>query len=352
MDYAHEYATAIMHRGRIPMEPADFVPDWADRPRKEKYYPGAESFPLHDAPYPADATVTAGLLADDMPDAGRFSLPLLSGMLLDSYGLTGRRLGVQANTDLGALPHYTQANWSRGTASGGGLYPVSIYWISGPSGPLTPGVHYYSPPRHAMQRLLAGDVSGEVAAALGAYGAATDQFLVLGVKYWQNAFKYNSFSFHAVSMDVGALLQTWRVWARARGLRVAPRCGSTKRDWPGCWGWARRRKGCSQSFRCCGTVPRRRARRRGRRARPSVGVTRSGPGPSSTSRPCAGSTAPPPSTPPSGPGRRRSAPARRPRRSRPPTRSPFRPPSSRTSASVRPCAPGAAASAASTQRSR
>ncbi|MFI9613371.1 nitroreductase family protein [Streptomyces sp. NPDC052023] len=223
MGYAHEYATAIMHRGRIPMEPADFVPDWADRPRKAKYYPGAESFPLPDTPYPAHATVTAGCLPDGHPGTAEpFTLPLLSGMLLDSYGLVGRRLGVQANTDLAALPHYPQANWSRGTASGGGLYPVSVYWVSGPSGPLTPGVHYYAPPQHSMQRLLAGDVSGEVRAALGAHGEATDQYLVLGVKYWQNAFKYNSFSFHAVSMDVGALLQTWRIWARARGLRLAP----------------------------------------------------------------------------------------------------------------------------------
>ncbi|GEC08023.1 NADH oxidase [Streptomyces spinoverrucosus] len=223
MGYAHEYATAIMHRGRVPMEPADFVPDWADRPRKAKYYPGAESFPLPDTTYPSHATVTAGCLPDgNSGEALPFSLPLLSGMLLDSYGLVGRRLGVQANTDLGALPHYPQANWSRGTASGGGLYPVSVYWVSGPSGPLAPGAHYYSPPHHAMQRLLAGDVSGEVRAALGAHGEATDQYLVLGVKYWQNAFKYNSFSFHAVSMDVGALLQTWHIWARARGLRLAP----------------------------------------------------------------------------------------------------------------------------------
>ncbi|MFE6282170.1 nitroreductase family protein [Streptomyces sp. NPDC057877] len=223
MGYAQDYATAILHRGRVPMDPADFVPDWADRPRKAKHYPGAESFPLPETDYPAHATVTAGCLPGAAPPADQpFTLPLLSGMLQDSYGLVGRRLGVQANTDLGALPHYPQANWSRGTASGGGLYPVSVYWVSGPGGPLVPGVHHYAPPLHAMRRLLAGDVSGEVGAALGAYGEATDQYLVVGVKYWQNAFKYNSFSFHAVSMDVGALVQTWRVWARARGLRLAP----------------------------------------------------------------------------------------------------------------------------------
>lgn len=227
MGYAHEYAAAIMRRGRVAMEPADFVPNWADGPRKTKYYPGVDSLPLPDTGYPADAALDRGLGMgmDAAPAGGTFDVGALSGMLRDSYGLTGRRLGVQANTDLGTLPRYPLANWSRGTASGGGLYPVSVYWVSGPSGPVPPGVHYYATRRHAMQRLLTGDVSGEVRAALGdaAPGAgATDQYLVLGVKYWQNAFKYNSFSFHAVSMDVGTIVQSWRMWARARGLEAEP----------------------------------------------------------------------------------------------------------------------------------
>ncbi|MCQ8771118.1 SagB family peptide dehydrogenase [Streptomyces telluris] len=232
MGFAHEYATAIMHRGRIPMEPVGFVPDWSDRPRKGKFYPGAESFPLPEGddagpgsgPGPA-ATVQEGVFGNADPQERCFSLPLLGGMLLDSYGRTGRRLGVQTNTDLPSLPLYTDANWSRGTASGGGLYPATVYWVSGPGGPLAPGVHHYSTTHHAMQRLLTGDVSAEVREAAGLEqnpDVATDQFLVLGVKFWQNAFKYNSFCMHAVSMDVGALLQTWRMWARARGLRIEP----------------------------------------------------------------------------------------------------------------------------------
>jgi SagB-type dehydrogenase family enzyme len=223
--FAHEYATAIVRRGRYPMEPADFVPDWADRPRKGKHFPGAESFPLPRDEAPPEATVRQGLFGPR--GSGSFTLPLLAGMLQESYGLVGRRLAVQANSDLGTLPMYTQANWSRGTASGGGLYPIGVHWVAGPSGPLTPGVYYYSTPHHALRRLLAGDATAEVRAALGSasggqFGAGCDQFLVLGVRFWQNAFKYNSFSYHVVTMDIGALLQTWRIWARAHGLHIGP----------------------------------------------------------------------------------------------------------------------------------
>jgi SagB-type dehydrogenase family enzyme len=204
------------------MEPVDWVPDWADRPRKGKHFPDAETFPLPHATQapPPGATVERGLYGPR--GGGEFTLPLLAGMLQDSYGLTGRRLAVQANSDLGTLPMYTEANWSRGSASGGGLYPVGIHWVSGPSGPLTPGVHYYDTRHHALRRLLTGDVTPQVRTAVGEPALGHDQFLVLTVRFWQNAFKYNSFSYHVVTMDTGALLATWRIWARAHGLHVGP----------------------------------------------------------------------------------------------------------------------------------
>ncbi|MFC9699241.1 nitroreductase family protein [Streptomyces sp. NPDC056943] len=228
MGYAHEYADAVLHRGRVPMEPADFVPDWPDGPRRGKFYPGVESYALPDGDDLADAPARAGLLprSGGGPAVAGFTLPLLSAMLKDSYGLTGRRLGIQANSDLSGLPSYTHANWSRGTAGGGGLYPVGVYWASGPSGPLTPGIHYYDVQQHAVQRLLTGDVTARVRETLGqdapAEALETDQYLILGVKYWQTAFKYNSFGYHVVCTDVGTLVQTWRIWAAAHGLRTAP----------------------------------------------------------------------------------------------------------------------------------
>lgn len=217
--FAHEYAEQILHRGRVYMDPVDFVPDWSDKPRKQKYYPDADRIALGSAPYPEQASVQAGLTGSTGRRLGH-DLATLGALLQDSYGLSGRRLGIQANTDLGGLPWYADANWCRGTASGGGLYPVSIYLVAGPSSELAPGIYHYSPVHHGLQRLLLGDVSGDVRQALDGRCAETDTFLVLGIKYWQNAFKYNSFSFHAVTMDVGTVLGTWSIWSRARGMSV------------------------------------------------------------------------------------------------------------------------------------
>jgi SagB-type dehydrogenase family enzyme len=228
MSYAHEYLGAIIRRCRAEMPPRDWKIDWTDAPRQWKFYPGAPLFVLP-APRERTPAADAGTLHDGLfgaiaGDGEPFDLGLLSGLLLDSYAQTSRRLGINANADNVHLPAYQTAKWGRGTASGGARFPVSIYWVSGASGPLPPGVYYYSVPHHAMQCLLSGDVTGEIRAALGpeATGPSTDQFLVLGIKFWQNAFKYSSFSFHATTMDIGTVIGTWRLWAGARGRKIEP----------------------------------------------------------------------------------------------------------------------------------
>lgn len=228
MAYAHDYLNAVLNRARDGMPPYGFQPNWADAPRQTKLYRGLDLIELPVSS--ADATESDALLRDAfIPPAADgtagFTVDLLSGMLLESYGRLSRRIEINANDDVDKVQFYRSAKFSRGTASGGGLYPVSIYWVAGPSAPVQPGVYYYSSPHHGLQRLLSGDVSSQVAEALAVKGeppVETDQFMLLGLKFWQNAFKYNSFSYHATTMDIGTVAQSWRQWAGARGLDIQP----------------------------------------------------------------------------------------------------------------------------------
>ncbi|MEW1841118.1 nitroreductase family protein [Nonomuraea angiospora] len=221
IETASDYLDAIMRRNRSPMEDLGFKPDWADQPRKHNVYPGVSPIPL-----PAAEVALASLeesLAGQVPETGgAFTMPMLSEMLRDSYAYGGRRLAVTVNDDSVAMPHYPLAIWSRGTASGGGLYPLEIYWVCGPGGPMLPGVYNYSGAQHGVQRLLIGDVTGQVRRAIAPAEAAGDQFLLVTVKFWKNAFKYRTFSYHAVTMDVGTALGTWQLWSRAAGIPLRP----------------------------------------------------------------------------------------------------------------------------------
>lgn len=221
IETASQYVDAIVRRNRSPMEEGNFVPDWADQPRKHNVYPGVSAIPLPAAKVPLASLEES--LAGQVPESGgAFTVPMLCEMLRDSYAYGGRRLAVTANDDTRALPRYPLSVWSRGTASGGGLYPLEIYWVCGPDGPMLPGVYNYSPAQHGVQRLLIGDVTNQVRRAIAPAQAAGDQFLLVTIKFWKNAFKYRSFSYHAVTMDVGTALGTWQLWSRAAGVPLRP----------------------------------------------------------------------------------------------------------------------------------
>ncbi len=230
MAYAHTYVDAIVKRCREGMPPRGFQPNWGDAPRLTKFYPDLDvhELPLTDPRPTGTAALRDAFAPSREPSAGpAFTLGALAEMLMESYGRTARRVEINANEDVDKVQSYRSAKFSRGTASGGGLYPVSIYWAAGPSASVPPGLYYYSPMHHGLQRLISGDVTPQVAAALRAAGqpadvTETDQFLLLGLKFWQNSFKYNNFSYHATTMDIGTLTQTWRMWAATRGQEIRP----------------------------------------------------------------------------------------------------------------------------------
>jgi len=140
-------------------------------------------------------------------------------MLRLSYGQLDRRLRVTWNQDSADRVLYPEALWGRGTASGGGMYPIEIYWVAGAGGPMTPGVYHYSTAHHAFERLLIGDLTDEVRAACKGAGKS-DGFLLVTTRFWKNSFKYNSFCYHVVTQDCGALLGSFELIARGLGRRL------------------------------------------------------------------------------------------------------------------------------------
>lgn len=210
----HDYAETVFYRGRVPMEPVGFQPNWQDQPSKHKTYLGVPRLPLP-AGLPDLGPVEAAL-AGDAAKGDDWTLDAVSTMLRLSYGLLDRRLRVGWNQDIDDRVLYHQALWGRATASGGGMYPLETYWVSGGSGPVVPGVYHYSTAHHALERLLTGDVSDRVRAALGE-DPGTDQFLLITVRFWKNSYKYNSFCYHVVTQDAGAMLGSWELLARGLG---------------------------------------------------------------------------------------------------------------------------------------
>jgi SagB-type dehydrogenase family enzyme len=214
------------------MDDGEFKPEWEDQPHRHKVYPGVVRFPLPlDPPWPTRPLTPELFETDtgrpgDPAGADGFPLAKLSSMLRHSYGLLGRRLRINGNQDNEGRPWYRNATWWRGTAAGGGLYPLEIYWVTSGGDGVLPGIYRYSAPHHSMDRLLVGDVVGHVAAAVDRGGVASpsladsEQYLLVSVKFWKNSFKYNNFCYHVVTMDLGALLGTWGLWSAAAGTPV------------------------------------------------------------------------------------------------------------------------------------
>ncbi|KUJ37201.1 hypothetical protein ACZ90_69740 [Streptomyces albus subsp. albus] len=223
-----EYVDSVFRRGRVPMEPVGFNPDWEDQPSRHKTYPTATRFPLPpgtDLPM-ADASEVLFGKRPERPSApvAPWTTQDLAALLRLSYGVLDRRLRVSWNQDSAVRALYPEALWGRGTGSGGGMYPLEIYWVTAGTGRLAPGVYHYATAHHALERLLAGDLTGEVRAACGPDGPGAspeaDGYLLVTVRFWKNAFKYNSFCYHVVSQDAGALLGCWDLLAAGLGRRL------------------------------------------------------------------------------------------------------------------------------------
>lgn len=216
-----DYARRVFERQRVPLPPAGFQVDWSDQPSRHKLYLDTPKLPLP-PPFEDIASVTVPTaLANAQAEATLAPMPggQLLASVLGCYGLIDRRLNLNWNEDSTRKLQAHNAVWSRPTASGGGMYPVESYLIADHRGPLPTGVYHYDTAHHSLDRLSVRHRCDALAAATG---VAAGLYLVATVRLWKNAFKYNSFSYHVVIQDIGALLASWRLVLGASGVAVQP----------------------------------------------------------------------------------------------------------------------------------
>lgn len=187
-----QYARSILGRSREPMEPADYVVDWDDAPLRNAVYPDVRRVPL-----PAGPEAAA-----PWRDLDR--------CLRSSYAPFTRRTRITPNTGAEHMQTVQGAIYGRGSASGGGMYPVELYLVVGPGTGVPAGIYHYSSGHHMLDVLLLGDLRGRVRTALGGDEELPAMYVLAAVNFWKNAFKYNSFCYHVVTSDIGTLFGAWR----------------------------------------------------------------------------------------------------------------------------------------------
>lgn len=202
-----------------------FTPDWDDRPAHFTLYEGAERLALS-LECPAALISMQDLLnqiaapQETSARAEQLTVHELGLMLYFTSGILNRRLRIRPTEEAHRLAHYRSALYGRGTASGGGLYPVEMYWACGSGGPAIAGLYHYDNAHHALARLRTGDATRSLQSAALLHPAAlkTNQFLLITINFWKNAFKYANFSYHVVTQDLGALLCS--LWFLAIGFHL------------------------------------------------------------------------------------------------------------------------------------
>lgn len=201
-----KYVDDVVRRARTPMPPLDHVVLWDQQPRRHKVFSDAAQFEMP-VGEKCRTRLSGALSSPSTSPSDVLDVGSLGRALHDTYGLLSRRLRVTGNDDAVNKTVSAVSTYSRGTANGGGLYPLEFYWVSGSSARQLPGVYHWNTASGTMQRLLVGDAHDRVRAAIDD-DCGTDQFLLVTVKLWKNAFKYNSFSHHVVTMDLGTVLAT------------------------------------------------------------------------------------------------------------------------------------------------
>jgi SagB-type dehydrogenase family enzyme len=129
------------------------------------------------------------------------SLEDLSHLLQFSYGVTGTVRDKKYQVDLPV----------RAAPSGGGLYPIDLYFLSRNIEGVEKGIYYYNPHEHSINKVL--DLENEEylsfigGASQSELKASSIMFLLVG-NFPRNQWKYRERGYRIVHLDCGHLSQT------------------------------------------------------------------------------------------------------------------------------------------------
>jgi SagB-type dehydrogenase family enzyme len=207
-DIVRIYESFIRSRRRgaaNPLIPPDHQVNWADAPSKFTIHLESVRLPL--AAGPRRRSLPLGKPAEVPSGSGSQAAFLddLSDLLLLTAGLLRRKLTINWTVSGAHASSNRNVNYSRGAASGGGLYPVSMYVVLGNQCG-APGVYHYDAVHNALTRLRRGDFESFLDAALDFRETSAGFWIVLTVRFWKNSFKYHNFGYQVMTQDVGATI--------------------------------------------------------------------------------------------------------------------------------------------------
>lgn len=221
MNHCLSYLDSVLDREKRGAFLALQTVDWKDKPSPFKIYRHTRRIPLPEcaAEHLGDMfTIMRRSRTNTEPEAP-LTLHRMADLLFLANGVTRRKVDITWNRT-----HLAQASleqqFSRPAASGGGLYPLEYYLVTGAGQAVPPGIYHYDNAHHGLDVLLEGNVIASVRESLLSWADATrfDTFLLLSVNFWKNCFKYGAFGYHVVTQDVGAGVATVEQAATALGL--------------------------------------------------------------------------------------------------------------------------------------
>jgi|SRR5215213_3439263 len=138
------------------------------------------------------------------------SLDALASLLSLGYGLTSDNRNNVFSRPFRAAP------------SGGGLYPLEIYFHTVSVAGLPPGLFHYNPSRHDLRHLHNGDLSREIASGLVQQETPEESSLIifLTALFDRSCFKYGERGYRFTLIEAGHVAQNLNLAAVALGLGV------------------------------------------------------------------------------------------------------------------------------------